>query len=39
VVSFRSFRWFRFGGFVSLLRVLVHALNGTANYDLGKKNS
>ena len=28
-VSFRSFRWFRrfrFGGFVSLFRVLVHAL-------------
>ena len=23
--SFLSFQWFRFGGFVSLFRVLVHA--------------
>ena len=25
MVSFRPFRWFRFGGFVSAFRVLVHA--------------
>ena len=26
VVSFRSFQWFRFACFVSLFRVLVHAV-------------